>query len=188
MEVIPQANPLSTIIRLNDMEKMGLKYKLIIQDLEDRIVSTAVALAGGEQHQDVERAKKACSLDFLDEDEDTGKRATRINKTIKELQLALTGEHEGDCTSAAYSCDKCYAEGLLGITSAPFNKTIGYHISEAFNNEAFGNRRTLDEAIAYLRSPITDAETSLSGVVLYDKPRFAALDILTKHKQTLSVT
>jgi hypothetical protein len=193
MKLTLQSNPLSTIINLNHAEKILLKHKLIIEDLFNRLADTSFALTDrtltdSYNHCDIDRARKACSLDFMDEDGVTGKRARRLDRDLKHIEFALTSDHEGDCTSVAHSCDKCYAEQLIGITTVPFNKVIGYHISEAFNNEAFGNCRTLDEAIAYLRSPITDAEASLSGVVQHDKPRFAALDVLTKHKQTLFVT
>lgn len=139
-------NPLRTVVTLDDLGVMRLKYALALEGLEDAAIVHKLALEKPDEWQ-----KWIGNFDYAgyESAEAIGK---RIDEMVRWMREELQGSHNGDCTCCPMTCMKCYAEGLLGIdTTKGLSKYAGNNIDKAFRSDA-----TIADAIAWLRdTPIT---------------------------------
>jgi len=69
-----------------------------------------------------------------------------VAEQIEHLTGFLQSSHMGDCTCCPFTCEKCIAEEYLGVdTMQDLYKHDAYKV-----DAAFGDGRTMDEAIAWL--------------------------------------
>ena len=69
-----------------------------------------------------------------------------VRQRIEHCVDVLNSAHMGDCTCCPFTCEKCVAEGHLGIDTMP-----GLYKHDAYKvDAAFGNGRNIHEAIAWL--------------------------------------
>lgn len=142
MKILYQQNPLDTIIELDDTDAEILRFKLIIEDLKDRIY-IAHEMIDGENPDIMNALKELDSNNFEDETlQDIAKR--KISWMIDELKKS----HNGDCICVPMSCAKCYAESLLGIHTL---KGLGKHQARHINNQ-FQKNNNIDEVINSLEN------------------------------------
>lgn len=146
MKITYNKNPLLTTVELDEHEKKELWYRIKIKEMEELLYSAHFHLQEGKFY-DVNRAKESVKADYYctDDKSDLDKRCDELfGYFIEELM----GKHAGDCTCIACTCDKCYAESLLGIDTI---KGLGKHSASKID-AAFGinNEKTLDEAIESL--------------------------------------
>lgn len=129
-------NPLETRIELEvrDIEIFNLKFR--ISELEDAMTDIEIAL---DEAQD----PRGIIANQVEDDEAT------LRSNIRAMQyVAILKEqdHGGDCTAAAASCPRCYAEAILG-----FSPITGLHQHEAYKiAEGFRLFTTLPEVIGWL--------------------------------------
>lgn len=155
MKIIWNQNPLKTVIELEPLEIELLRHKLMIEEME-------WAICGGWMHLDADdkdwydpvKARDELKHEYWHSD----KYKARIQEMLDYYVAELKGIHSGDCTCVPCSCDKCHAEGLLGLNTT---KGLGNHegskVNAAFSyKDADGNwcDRTIDEAIAQLEKEV----------------------------------
>ncbi len=162
MKIIWNQNPLKTVIELEPLEVELLRHKLMIEEME-------MAICGGWMHlnkddkdwYDPEKARKELKHEYWYSDE----YKARIQEMLDYYVTALKDVHGGDCTCVACSCDKCHAEGLLGInTTKGLGKHEGSKINAAFSyvdGKWHEGDRTIDEAIALLEKDVDFSWESL---------------------------
>lgn len=136
-------NPLHTIVELDDNEKKELWYKIKINELEDRISSTKFYLRNN-KYFNIDKARDALDIEY--DESDNNQLDEYCNQLLDYYVNQLALSHSGDCTCAPYTCDKCYAESLLGIDTI---KGLERHSANKIK-KAFDNNRTIDEALEYL--------------------------------------
>lgn len=136
MKIIYDRNPLNVKIYLDDKEKEIFKWKYIAKRLEDNILFIKFFLTDT-RGISVDKALEFC------------KEIQSYEKSIEYLIDSLTYPHDGDCVAFACSCEKCWAEDILEINTAPPSKTIGSAISAAFR-ELQNNNITENETEAVL--------------------------------------
>lgn len=101
MKIIHDRNPLHVKIYLDDKEKEIFKWKYIAKRLEDDL-STARYYLTDEKGVSVEEALNFC------------REISDYEKYVQSLIEALTDQHVGDCTAFPCSCEKCWAEDIVG--------------------------------------------------------------------------
>lgn len=119
MKIIYDRNPLHVKIYLDDKEKEIFKWKYIAKRLEDDLCVVQMFLEDGAGFS-AQEALKACG------------EISDYEKYVQSMLEALTDQHIGDCTAFASSCEKCWAENILEISTAPPSKMVGNAISNAF--------------------------------------------------------
>lgn len=158
MKVTWNKNPLRTTIELDENEKKIFWYQIKVKELEQDMFSAYFALSEDNRafHEKLGRTMEDNIKEALSEldpayiyNEDPGKGIdARVTELHDYLLNALMAPHCGDCTCVPCSCDKCAAEGILGIDTI---KGVGKHSLYKIDS-AFGklSERTIDEAIAEL--------------------------------------
>lgn len=145
MKITYNQNPLVSTIELDEREYEILRLKIQIDMLEEKIVDANMYL--GEHRFDIEAAKQAVDLKFLDEGSNF---KAEIERTFAYLKDELTGEHAGDCICLPCSCCKCMAEERLGIdTLGGAGKHTLNKVSHVFSQPGVS---TCDDAITWLES------------------------------------
>lgn len=117
MKIIYDRNPLHVKIFLDDQEKETFKWKYIAKQLEDDMWFVKYYLTKGLSEED--------STKHIRE-------IFQIEKYAQSAMEALLDQHIGDCTAFPCSCEKCWAEDILGVYIAPPSKMIGNAIFHAF--------------------------------------------------------
>lgn len=164
-------NPLESKIILTELGRMRLRFGVAM----DAITDVQACLSLAKEQQDFKWCDK---YDFYGENVDT-----YVEEQAVKCEQWLIEEHCGDCTCVPAPCIRCYAEARLGFSTT---ETLGKH--EGHNVQtAFRKGRTLDEAIAYLKGPITAAwgtpKDWEAHMERWTKERNNAVEWLTKYKQ-----
>jgi hypothetical protein len=154
MKIIYTENPLASKVILDTKDKEIFKLKMKIQGLEEVIYGAYFKLKkkddGYPKLYDPEEGFRRLQ-EWVDEQDDEGETKHFTECYEYYLNELENGEHCGDCTCVACSCDKCYAESLLGIhTTKGLSKHSGSKVSGAFRTY-----KTCTEVIEHLRSPYT---------------------------------
>lgn len=152
MKITYTPNPLNSIVELDPTDFSLLWYKVKVNELEELLYNAYFHLDKTNYAEYFDVAQSLKSLDpnyYLDEDVNGNAPIdVRVDMIMKYYVEELKSSHEGDCTSIACSCTKCQAERVLGIDTIPgLSKSGGNNIASAF-----GNNRTIDEALEYLKS------------------------------------
>ena len=113
------------------------KWKYIAKRLEDDLSVVQMYLEDGLRFS-TQEALKACG------------EISDYEKYVQSLIEALTDQHIGDCTAFPCSCEKCWAEDILEISTAPPSKMIGNAISHAFQ-ELKSNGNITNDVLAILK-------------------------------------
>ena len=167
MKIIWQPNPLKTIVELDEADKRALRLKLEVEELKEIISSAHFALDPNHRewvmkHASVKpteepavEALRILDLSYVRGDTERGgkKFDAYLDERLDYCVKALTEAHEGDCTCFPCSCEKCWAESLVGIDTTPgLGKHPGNYIQSAFRLRAPDcHEPTIDEALEYLR-------------------------------------
>ena len=137
-------NPIRTTVHLTDAEKEVFRLKVRLNTFESSVRMAVFYL--DEKNREKGRHDPVRALQYL-------RHAQREEKPEDDLGEDLisqleTGCHCGDCTCFAMSCDRCFAEELLGIdTIKGLRKHSAAKIDGAFGKDS---ERTMDEALAAL--------------------------------------
>lgn len=189
MDIIYNKNPLRTQVLLTDEEVIELWYKIKVKEMQEAMFSAHFNLTQT-GYIDHERAVKYLNPTYWlgDDNHDLDERIDTLTNYAVE---ALKYDHCGDCTCVASSCDKCYAEDLVGVNTIPrLGKHSAYKIDGAFGPK---QERTIDEAIEHLARKavepwmISEAYKNLPDMWDRNVPRWraeytAAAEWLTKYK------
>lgn len=182
MIIVYTENPLAQKVILDDRDREILRLKIRIDDLEDKLTEASMYLEDNNKWFNVERARKAAN--FCNTTDDEIKK--RLDKRVKECEEWLMDAHCGDCVCVPASCVKCYAEGLLGISTVEYISTSSaYRISTAFY-EKDGNCSTCEEAITYLKNHPPegkDISTSDADYIRWCNDHQKAIEYLEKYKK-----
>lgn len=119
MKIIYDRNPLHVKIYLDDKEKEIFKWKYIAKRLEDDLCIVQMFLEDGLGFS-AQKALESCG------------EISDYEKYVQSLLESLTDSHLGDCTAFPCSCEKCWAEDILEISTAPPSKLVGNAIFTAF--------------------------------------------------------
>jgi hypothetical protein len=133
-------NPLKTRVELDDRDLEILKLNIKIARLEDVVFEISYYVKDG-KHYDLERVRKVSKYE-LEEDANIER---LYEYAVEELTLGRT--HLGDCTKFPMSCEKCWAESLIGINTIEGMSGSGHYINNAFDDD-----RTIEEAIEWLEN------------------------------------
>lgn len=131
MKIIYDRNPLHVKIYLDDKEKEIFKWKYIAQQLEDDLFSVEHYLTYYTPPR-IDNALIHCK--GIEEKE----------KYVESMIGALTEQHIGDCTAFPCSCEKCWAESVLGVSTRPPSKMIGNALFYAFQELSNSSNITED--------------------------------------------
>jgi hypothetical protein len=150
MKIVYTQNPLRSYVVLSEVEKVELKDKLY------------------RYHR----------YEWEETEEDSIKWTEHQYPYVLE-SLTSGEEHCGDCTKVSCSCNKCYAEEVIGI-----NTTEGLECFR-YISAAFEGRDNIDDAIKYLSTPVTEytEEWCAPHVERWDAERKVALLSLIKYKE-----
>lgn len=159
MNIIWKPNPLRTVVELNDAEKVLLRHRIHIEELEEQIGTVRFALNPEDRewhnkHIGPRSLEEAVTyaLQHLDtswSEED----ATHLDDRLQHFIEELAGIHAGDCTCVPCSCTKCYVEELVGVDTIPkLGKHMAHKILGAFCPRSVdGTEASMEEALEYLR-------------------------------------
>lgn len=162
MKIKYTENPLQIKIELNETEQQLLKTRLLVEELEWKMLD----IADGDATY-VEAMDSAYS---------------EADRVFPYYLAALESEiHCGDCTSVPMSCTKCFAEGLLNLNHM---EDIGgwYYIDKVFKQDGV---TTCQQAIEWLENnPVKPTwEGSEPYVPRWQKEQDAALESLKKYQK-----
>lgn len=135
MKIVWNENPLCSSIILDDRDREVFKLKLYIEELENKLVGCHFYLTDSE-YFNLDEAKKSANYNFEEIQEAL---VDKFDYLVKELEF---GTHIGDCTCLPCSCEKCFAENLLGINTM---EGLGKH--EAYKIDSFFYDRKTQKVI-----------------------------------------
>jgi len=148
MHIEYNKNPLYSAVVLNDTDKELFKLKIRVYVMENMLLDGGIYLEDT-KHFDLKMARRYLSVTY-NEDGETTSIDTRTDEMYKILSNELSYMHCGDCTCVAMSCDKCFAEEILGIdTLKGLGKHSAYKIDAAFGSK---NEKDIDEALEHLKN------------------------------------
>lgn len=142
MKILWNENPMRSSVELNDDDKKLLKAKIMIEILTEFCYDIKF---GSEDQASLERQERTIKAikNF-----DVEQKEKRADEHYEYAIAALSSTHCGDCTCVAASCEKCWAEDLLGInTIEGLSQHAGRYILGGFSND-----RSIDEVLDDLKN------------------------------------
>lgn len=141
MKIHWSQNPLQTVVELDERDMEILRFKVALEEMEERIYGAHFYLEGA--HLNIERAIRELDVENLED----VPFAKAIDQKLGWLVPSLSDAHVGDCTCVPCSCTKCHAESMLGINTI---KGLGQHSAYKVDNACKASA-TLSEAIVKLQ-------------------------------------
>jgi hypothetical protein len=163
------SNPLNSVIELDQNQKR--EFYQLVKNYELKDIIYAIRYRLKEKIPDTDDIIRLCKLSKSDE---------YVNQLYESLLDSLDDGHYGDCICVCCSCTKCMAEELLGI-----NTIAGLEPHSAnWISCSFSNGETLDEAIEYLKEPLTrKQDIKQSDYDRWSKERVDALHWLIEYRK-----
>lgn len=165
-------NPLATEVTLDGHDVEILRLKIIIDDLEHRVVAGLVDVEDGRYDE----ARKSLAIDWMDAGPEQEARDKMLADRLRYAREALSEGHAGDCICLPSSCMKCWTEMLLGIDTIPdLERHAGHAIANAFR--AVRTMTTL-EACAWLEANPAKAQGFVASPELEATWRASQVDAI----------
>jgi len=183
MKINWHPNPLYSTIEIDDRDRRMMllyvqneEYTEILFDLQDDLEQ--VPLNPEVMTKRVAKWEKISNMDIT-------------TNMVSQWETFLTDSHCGDCTCVPAGCTKCYAEGMLDVSTI---EGLGKHQARKIMG-AFGmnNERTIDEALEimaikpdYIKTEVWRQFTQEyydSQVPRWESERLSAIKWLTEYKQ-----
>lgn len=195
MKITYAQNPLCSTIELSDTEKKEFWYKLKIEELLQNMSQADFTFSHNEWfnkairprsiEETIAEARKHLDYEYHygPDDGSKSKLDTRIDLLHTVYLEELMSSHAGDCVCFACSCEKCRAEGMLGIDTI---KGLGKHQGNWVFSQ-FRDKETLAEVIADLevqiKTPIVKTEkNTVETIERWTRERISTLSWLKEYQ------
>lgn len=137
MKIVYTENPLRSTVELDASESKAFWLVLKTAQMEDLLFNAYFHMQE-DRWYDLDKARRSVDPDYYLSEDDKGlpKLDNRVTDLHQYYIQALLDSHAGDCTCIPCSCDKCHAEGKLGLnTTAGLNKYQGSIVLGLFNKD-----------------------------------------------------